>query len=79
MTETPLATPATPALRLTRRAGVVLGGCGLLLLAILLAVSVGAVPVPLSTVWGVLAHHLAPGLVTPDWTDARAAIVWDIR
>ena len=79
MTETPLATPASPTLRLTRRAGVVVGGGGVLLLAILLAVSVGAVPVPLSTVWGVLANHLVPGLVTPDWTAGREAIVWDIR
>lgn len=50
MTETPLATPASPTLRLTRRAGVALGGGAVLLLTILLAVSVGAVPVPLSTV-----------------------------
>ena len=82
MTETPLASPASPAssaLRLTRRAGGVLVGGGLLLLAILTAVSVGAVPVPLSTVWSILAHQLAPGLVTPDWTPGREAIVWDIR
>lgn len=79
MTETPLATPDHPTLRLTRRAGVVLGDGGALLLAILLAVSTGAVPVPLSAVWGVLANHLIPGLVTPDWTPGREAIVWDIR
>ena len=79
MTETPLATPAHPALRLTRRAGFVLGGGAVLLLAILFAVSVGAVAVPLSTVWGVLANKLIPGLVTPDWTPGREAIVWDIR
>jgi iron complex transport system permease protein len=79
MTETPLATPASPTLRLTRRAAVALGGGAVLLLTILLAVSVGAVPVPLSTVWAILAHHLTPGLVTPDWTPGREAIVWDIR
>jgi iron complex transport system permease protein len=79
MTETPLATATHPTLRLTRRVGIVLGGGGALLLTILIAVSVGAVPVPLSTVWGVLANHLAPGLVTPDWTQGREAIVWDIR
>jgi iron complex transport system permease protein len=79
MTETPLATRASPALRLTRRAGFVLGGGGVLLLTIIIAVSVGAVPVPLTTVWGVLANHLIPGLVTPDWTEGREAIVWDIR
>ncbi len=79
MTETPLTTPASPALRLTRRAGLVLGGGGALLLAVLVAVSVGAVPVPLSTVWGILAHHLTPGLVTPEWSLGRESIVWDIR
>jgi iron complex transport system permease protein len=79
MTETPLATPASLVLRLTRRAGLALGGGGVLLLTIVTAVSVGAVPVPLSTVWGVLANHLLPGLVTPDWTQGREAIVWDIR
>lgn len=79
MTETPFATPLTPALRLTRRAGLALGGGGALLLSILVAVSVGAVAVPLATVWGVLANHLIPGLITPDWTSGREAIVWDIR
>jgi iron complex transport system permease protein len=79
MTETPFATSVSPALRLTRQAGLALGGAGLLLLAVFLAVSVGAVPVPLATVWGVLANHLVPGLVTPDWTQGREAIVWDIR
>jgi iron complex transport system permease protein len=79
MTETPLATHHGPALRLTRRAGVALGGGGTLLLSVLVAVSVGAVAVPLSTVWGVLADHLIPGLVSPDWTPAREIIVWDIR
>jgi iron complex transport system permease protein len=79
MTETPFATSVSPALRLTRQAGLALGGAGLLLLAVFLAVSVGAVPVPLATVWGVLANHLVPGLVSPDWTQGREAIVWDIR
>jgi iron complex transport system permease protein len=79
MTETPFATPLSPALRLTRRAGLVLAGGGALLLAILLAVSVGAVSVPLGTVWGILLNQTVPGAITPDWTPAREAIVWDIR
>ena len=79
MTETPLSTLANPALRLTRAAGLTLGGGGVLFLAILLAVSIGAVAVPLSTVWGIVANHAVPGLVTPDWTEGREAIVWDIR
>lgn len=79
MTETPLSTPVSATLRLTRRAGLMFGGGAVLVLAILVAVSVGAVAVPLATVWGVLANHVIPGLVTPDWTPAREAIVWDIR
>jgi iron complex transport system permease protein len=54
-------------------------GPAVLALSVLVAVSTGAVSVPLSTVWSVLANHLIPGLVTPDWTPAREAIVWDIR
>ena len=79
MTETPLATPAHSALRLSRRAGVALAGGGVLLLTILVAVSVGAVSIPLATVWGILANQLIPGLVTPDWSGGREAIIWDIR
>jgi iron complex transport system permease protein len=79
MTETPMTAPVRLALRLTRRVSLALGGGGLLLLVILLAVSVGAVAVPLPTVWSVLLHKLAPALVTPDWTQGQAAIVWDIR
>ncbi|MBA3909180.1 MAG: ABC transporter permease [Rhodobacter sp.] len=79
MTETPLATPISRSLRLTRAAAAGLGGAGVLLGVILLAVSVGAVAVPLSTVWGILANNLIPGIVTPDWTPGREAIVWEIR
>ena len=79
MTETPLVAPARTALRLTRQASLALAGGGALLLAILFAVSIGAVAVPLATVWGILSHHAVPGLVTPDWTPGREAIVWDIR
>lgn len=59
---------------------VVLGFGGLMLaLSISVAVSVGAVSVPLSTVWGILLEKIAPGSVTPDWSPGRVAIVWDIR
>jgi iron complex transport system permease protein len=33
----------------------------------------------LSTVWGVVLDHLAPGVITPDWSAGRANIVWEIR
>ncbi len=66
-------------LYLSRRAGLGLAGVGVLALSILVAVSVGAVSVPLGTVWGILAHQALPGSVPADWTTGREAIVWDIR
>lgn len=55
--------------------------CGLaaLLASLSVAVSVGAVPVPTGTVWGVLANKISPGWVDQTWSDGRAAIVWNIR
>ena len=50
-----------------------------LVVSVSVAVSVGAVSVPTGTVWGVLADKLAPGVVEPDWSKGREAIVWDIR
>lgn len=50
----------------------------LLVLSVGLAVSVGAVSVPLGTVWRIAAHHLA-GLGDPDWSAGRDSIVWQIR
>jgi len=54
-------------------------GLGALLLSISAAVGIGAVPVPLATVWGVILDRVAPGLIEADWSAGRAAIVWDIR
>ncbi len=56
-----------------------LGGLALLLLSLSVAVSVGAVNVPMSTVWGVLANKISPDLVEPTWSKGREAIVWNIR
>ena len=56
-----------------------LSGLGALLVSLSLAVSVGAVPVPLGTVWGVLLNKLSPGLVEQSWSQGREAIVWEIR
>ena len=50
-----------------------------LLGSVSVAVSVGAVSVPLGTVWGVLANKLSPGLIEPTWSQGREAIVWEIR
>ncbi|WP_299283087.1 iron ABC transporter permease [uncultured Tateyamaria sp.] len=44
-----------------------------------IAVSVGAIAVPLETVWGILINKIAPDTVVQHWTAGREAIVWDIR
>ncbi len=44
-----------------------------------LAVSVGAVPVPTSTVLGILSNKVFPGLIEQTWSSGREAIVWEIR
>lgn len=51
----------------------------LLLVSLSFAISVGAVPVPLSTVWGVFLNKLSPGLIEQTWSQGREAIVWEIR
>ena len=68
---------------LVRRIGVgsgaVLLAVGVLALSIVVAVSVGAVAIPLGTVWGVALERIAPGLFIPDWSAGHANIVWEIR
>ena len=56
-----------------------LTGLAALVLSISAAISLGAVAIPLGTVWGVLLDRAAPGLIEPGWSAGRAAIVWDIR
>jgi len=50
-----------------------------LLVSLSFAISVGAVPIPLATVWGVFANKISPDLVDTTWSQGRAAIVWEIR
>ncbi|MDF3351797.1 iron ABC transporter permease [Sulfitobacter sp. KE34] len=54
-------------------------GIAILLASLSIAVSVGAVVVPVKTVWGILANKAAPGAVAVDWSGGREAIVWNIR
>ncbi|NBZ89169.1 FecCD family ABC transporter permease [Stagnihabitans tardus] len=72
---------AAPALarRIGAGSGLALAMLAVLALAVALAVSVGAVTIPLGTVWGVALDRLLPGVITPDWSPGRAAIVWEIR
>lgn len=50
-----------------------------LILSISAGVSLGAVPIPLATVWGVVANKLSPGWVEVAWSAGRESIVWDVR
>lgn len=55
-------------------------GLVLLALSISLAVSLGAVRVPLRAVWGIVGHHVAPGVIAhAGWETAHEAIVWQLR
>lgn len=76
-------TDSTAATILAQRFGLRLGLgtvlAAVLLLAIGLAVSVGAVPLPLSTIWGVVMDRLLPGVAAPDVSPGLANIIWQIR
>ncbi|MBQ2259850.1 MAG: iron ABC transporter permease [Loktanella sp.] len=50
-----------------------------LLVSVSAAISVGAVTVPTRVVWGVITDNLLPGVITPDWSPGRNAIVWELR
>lgn len=65
--------------RMGRRAVIALAAAGILVVSVVVAVSVGAVDLPLGTVWGIALDHLVPGLVAPDWSRAHANIIWEIR
>jgi iron complex transport system permease protein len=56
-----------------------LAGIAVLLGSLSIAVSVGAVAIPLGTVWGILINKIAPNTVLMDWSDGRESIVWNIR
>ena len=74
---------ATQASTATRRLSTttvfMVGGLVVLMASLSIAISVGAVPVPLSTVWGVFLNKLSPGMVEQTWSQGREAIVWEIR
>ncbi|MEM9436766.1 MAG: iron ABC transporter permease [Pseudomonadota bacterium] len=72
---------SSPALRKVKAgpAAFVLGGIAVLLASLSVAISVGAVPVPAGTVWGVFLNKLSPGLIEETWSQGREAIVWEIR
>lgn len=58
----------------------ILAGLAVLLFVVMVAaVSLGAVAIPLETVWGVIAHHILPGSVEVSWSPGRDNIVWEVR
>ncbi|UWR48231.1 FecCD family ABC transporter permease [Phaeobacter inhibens] len=72
--------------RLRGRLAWILGGAVLTALTLSVAVSVGAVGIPLTSVWGIIAHKLTHGsafaadsVFDASWSKGQAAIVWDIR
>ena len=64
---------------LGQRVTLSISGVILLLSSLSIALSVGAVSVPASTVWGILAKKVLPGLIDPTWSQGREAIIWEIR
>ena len=54
-------------------------GFGVLLVSLSIAISVGAVPVSLKTVLGVLINKIIPNFVEPTWSMGHEAIIWEIR
>ena len=51
----------------------------ILIISLSIGISVGAISIPTSTVWGVILNKISPNLVEQTWTMGREAIVWDIR
>ena len=54
-------------------------GSILLIISLSIGISVGAVSVHTSTVWGIIVNKFSPDLVEQTWSNGREAIVWDIR
>ena len=50
-----------------------------LIISLSIGISVGAVSVHASTVWGIVLNKFSPGLIEQTWSKGKEAIVWDIR
>jgi iron complex transport system permease protein len=57
----------------------IVGLAVLLIVTMSIAVGAGAVPIPVDTVWRIVASRLMPGSVVADWTSGRENIVWEVR
>lgn len=65
--------------QVTHPAVLAFSGVVALLASLSVAISVGAVNIPLGTVWGVFLNKLVPGAIEQTWSQGREAIVWNIR
>lgn len=72
-------TAAEIANRFGMRLGLAIVAAAILLLSIIVAVSVGAVPIPMATVWGISIDRIMLGVIEADWTNSRARIVTEIQ
>ena len=54
-------------------------GSILLIISLSIGISVGAVSVHTSTVWGIILNKFSPDLIEQTWSKGKEAIVWDIR
>ena len=54
-------------------------GSILLIISLSIGISVGAVSVQTSTVWGIILNKFSPDLIEQSWSKGKEAIVWDIR
>ena len=50
-----------------------------LIISLSIGISVGAVSVHTSTVWGIILNKFSPDLIEQTWSKGKEAIVWDIR
>ena len=57
----------------------IVAGLIILVFSISAGVSLGAISIPFSTVWGVVINNMVSELIDIDWSKGREAIVWDIR
>jgi iron complex transport system permease protein len=51
----------------------------LVLITISAGVSMGSAPIPVATVWKIVANHLHADSFVADWSQGRDSIVWDVR
>lgn len=51
----------------------------LLVVVVMLAVSIGAIGIPLDMVWSVVLSHVLPGSIEQTWSAGRDNIVWEVR